>query len=63
VPFTGIPFVDVLGIHEEAARCQKEYGIATSLPLVASALGPGVGEALDALLDRSYGELFDKNLI
>lgn len=63
VPFTHVPFVDILGIQEEAELCQKEYGIATSLPLVASAFGPQVGTALEVLLGTEYGELYDATLI
>jgi hypothetical protein len=64
VPFTHIPFVDVLGIQTEAELCQKEYGIATSLPLVASAFGPEVGTALEVLLDSAYEDvLYDATLI
>jgi hypothetical protein len=63
VPFTGIPFVDLLSIQDEAALCQKEYGIATSLPLVVSTFGPRVAPMLETLLDQDYGTLYDESLI
>jgi hypothetical protein len=58
LPFTGVPLVDVLGMSDEAARCQAQYGFATSLPLVASHAEERAAAALSSLLDRDYAEFY-----
>jgi hypothetical protein len=59
LPFTRIPFVTLLGLEDEAARCEREWGISTSLPLIVSALGAEVAARLAPMLSMEYGELFD----
>jgi hypothetical protein len=59
LPFTNVPLVDALGLQDEAARCQREYGFPTSLPLVVSAVGADASARLAPLLDLDYGVFFD----
>ena len=62
-PFTRVPFVELLELEQEAARCQGEWGISTSLSLVASAVGGQAAERLEPMLAMDYGELFDRSLV
>ena len=62
LPFTNVPVASVLGMEDEAARCQVEYGFPTSLPLVASAVGEDVAAKLDALLKFDYRVLYGGNV-
>lgn len=59
LPFTRVPFVTLLGLDDEAARCERAWGISTSLPLIVSALGREVSARLAPMLAMDYGELFD----
>ncbi len=63
IPFTRVPFVALLGLDDEAARCERAWGISTSLPLVVSALGAQTSTRLAAMLTADYGELFDPTAI
>jgi hypothetical protein len=63
LPFTSIPFAEVLGLADEAARCQRDFGFSTSLPLVAAGLGGEAGIRLQALLDLDYRSLCDLSLV
>lgn len=54
LPFTNVPVASVLGLAEEAARCEAEHGFSTSLPLVTSAAGVEAGAKLDTLLSFDY---------
>lgn len=59
MPFTRVPFVELLELDQEAAACQRQWGIASSLSLVVSALGEMVSTRLEPMLDMSYDEIFD----
>jgi hypothetical protein len=63
LPFTRLPFAELLGVEQEAARCQAEWGVSTSLSLVATAAGARVAEALEPMLALDYAELFDRSLV
>lgn len=58
LPFTNVPVASVLGMAEEAARCEAEHGFSTSLPLVTSAVGVDGAAKLDALLSFDYRVLY-----
>jgi hypothetical protein len=58
LPVTTVPVAELLGLGEEAARSQAEYGISTTLSLVASARGAAVGPGLDPLLAGDYRDLY-----
>ncbi|HEY1618252.1 MAG TPA: hypothetical protein VGG25_11565 [Streptosporangiaceae bacterium] len=58
LPVTTVPVAELLGLGEEAARSQAEYGISTTLSLVASARGAGAGPGLDPLLAGDYRDLY-----
>ena len=60
VPVTRVPAVELLGLGQEAARSQREWGISTSLSLTASAEGERAAERLGPVLSTDYAELFDR---
>lgn len=62
VPVTSTPVVALLGMAEEAAYCEREWGISTALSPVATALGERASVLLEPMLSVDYADLFDFTL-
>jgi hypothetical protein len=62
LPITQAPVVELTGLASEAACCHREWGISTSVALLASAEGEQAAERLEAMLAVDYAELFDRAL-
>jgi hypothetical protein len=63
MPVTEDPVVELLGIAEEAARCEREWGISTALSPVATTFGERAADLLEPMLAMDYAELFDFSLV
>lgn len=63
MPVTEDPVVELLGIAEEAARCEREWGISTALSPVATTFGERAADLLEPMLEMDYAELFDFSLV
>lgn len=59
VPVTRVPVTELLGLDQEAAYSMREWGISTSLSLVASARRESVAAMLEPMLTTDYARLFE----
>jgi hypothetical protein len=59
VPVTRVPVAELLGLDREAADSLREWGISTSLSLVASAERDRAAVMLEPLLTMDYAGLFE----